>query len=138
MEDHKVKILGVSASRRHANTETAVSLCLKAAENTGYAETEYLSLADYDLKPCDGCMQCFGWQAPADGGPACFKFNDDTEYLNNKTMETDGLILATPIYIWGATSLMRIYLEKLNTFGSMSFSRFEGKLRGKAMGVITV
>lgn len=138
MEKMRVKVIAICGSARHASTEWACKLALKTAEELGYVDTELIHLGDLKLVPCVGCMQCFGWQAPADAGPKCFKFNDDTEFLNNKTMEADGVILATPIYVWGPTALMRIYIEKLHVVGPMSFSRFEGSLRGKAMGVITV
>lgn len=138
MEDHKVKILGISASRRHANTETAVSLCLRAAENTGYAETEYLSLADYDLKPCDGCMQCFGWQAPDDGEVYCRKYKDDMGLILRKVIDCDGLIFGAPVYVVGVSAYARIFMEKMHLVGYFSFTPDYGKVTYKPVGLISV
>lgn len=137
-EKERVKILGICGSARHMNTEWAVKLALKSAESLGYVNTEFINLGEYKLIPCVGCMMCFGWQTPADGGPACFRFKDDTEILLTKMMHFDGFILGSPIYGLGVTSLTRILMEKAHQFGPMSFTKFSGKLRYKPIGVITV
>jgi multimeric flavodoxin WrbA len=137
-KDLKVKIVGFCGSARHANTELAVKEALKAAESMGYAETEYVFLADYKLEPCVGCMKCFGWQHPADGGLECYKFNDDTGILLRKMYESDGVIFGTPVYTLGMTSIARIFAEKAHMFGPMSFTRYSGTMRNKPCGVITV
>lgn len=138
MEDLKVKILGISGSPRHANTELAVKEALKAAKSMGYAETEYVSLADYKLVPCIGCMKCFGWQHPADGGLECYESHDDSGLLLHKMYESDGVIFGTPVYTLGVTALARILMEKAHMFGPMSFTRYAGTMRNKPMGVIAV
>ncbi len=138
MEHVKVKILGLSCSPRHANTELAVKESLKTAEEMGYADTEYVSLADYKLVPCIGCMKCFGWQHPADGGLECYEFNDDTGILLHKMNDSDGIIFGTPVYTLGVTALAKILMDKASMFGPMSFTRYAGTMRNKPMGVITV
>ena len=102
-----------------------------------YAETEYLSLADYKLVPCTGCMKCFGFVAPADEPFRCYEADDDMKILSPKVQECDGLLIGFPVYAYGITSLLNIFLEKLHHFGPMSFSRFAGGLRFKAMGIIS-
>ncbi len=137
-KDLKVKILGVNGSARHANTETAVQMSLKAAEDTGYAETEYICLGDYKLVSCDGCMQCFGWQAPDDGEVYCRKYNDDMRTILPKVVDCDALIFGVPVYVIGVNSLSRIFMEKMHLAGYFSFTPFFGKLTHKPVGVITV
>ena len=95
-EDLKLKIFGVNGSARHANTETAVQIALRAAEDTGYAETDYICLGDHDLTPCDGCMKCFGWQAPDDGEIYCRKYNDDFGEILKKVVACDALANPRP------------------------------------------
>ena len=63
MANERVKILGICACRGLAVQES-----LSAAKSTGYTDTEYIWLSDYEIKPCTGCMKCFGYQHPADGG----------------------------------------------------------------------
>lgn len=139
MAQEKVKILGISGSpRREANTASMVKYCLEWAETLGYVETEYLSLADYKLVPCTGCMKCFGYMVPADEEEyRCYESNDDIKILAPKVAECDGLLIGFPVYSGGVPSLLRIFMEKLHHFAPMSFTRHAGALRFKALGIIS-
>ncbi len=135
----KVKILGVSASGRHATTESAVKLALDAAKKTGYAETEYLSLADYKLLPCTGCMKCFGYQAPLDHKLGCIQWpEDEMRLVAPKVLECDALIFGSPVYVVGVTAQARMFMEKMHWFGYFSFTKWFGSLTYKPVGLITV
>jgi multimeric flavodoxin WrbA len=134
----KVKVLGINASPRHGTTEFAVKMALEAAESLGYVETEYVCLGDYNLKPCTGCMKCFGWRHPAEERLRCYEWDDDTKVLLEKMAEMDGLIFGTPVYVLGVTSLARILMEKAHMFGPMSFTRAARTLAYKPIGVIAV
>jgi multimeric flavodoxin WrbA len=137
MKGTKVKILGISGSpRREGNTSEMVKYCLEWARTMGYVDTEYLSLADYKLVPCTGCMKCFGFMAPADDDIQCYEFNDDIKIIAAKVAQCDGLLLGIPVYTGGPPSLFRIFHEKLTHFGPMSFSKQAGGLRFKALGII--
>jgi len=135
----KVKILGISGSPRgDGNTAGMVKYCLEWAEKMGYVETEYLSLADYDFKPCTGCMKCFGFMAPADDDYKCYDYEEDgIKVIAPKVAECDGLLVGFPVYSGGPASIFRIFMEKLHHFGPMSFTKYSGGLRYKAMGIIT-
>ncbi len=137
--EQRVKILGISGSARHASTEWGVKLALSAAETMGYVDTEFVSLGNYKMVPCTGCMKCFGWQHPADAKtPWCYDAEDDSGIIMGKMMDADGLIIGTPVYTLGMTGLMRVLLEKSHQFGPMSFTKFAGMLRNKPVGAITV
>ena len=138
MSTSKVKILGINGSARHANTELAVKEALKAAKGMGYVETEYVSLGDYKLVPCTGCMKCFGFQHPAGEGLKCYEFHDDSEVLLHKMHESDGLIFGAPVYVVGVNALSKILMDKASMFGPMSFTRYCGGMRQKPLGVIAV
>ena len=135
----KVKILGISGSpRKEGNTASMVRYCLEWAEKTGYAETEYLSLANYKLFPCTGCMRCFGFMAPADDPHQCYEnLDDDTKVLVPKVVECDGLLIGFPVYSGGVPSLLRIFQEKMHIRGPMSFTKEAGALRYKALAIIS-
>src|SRR3990170_3694085 len=138
----RVRILGIGGSPRHASTEWAVKLALTTAESVGYADTEYIHLRDHDLRPCNGCMKCFGWQHRADApGPKCYDAKgeeDDMEYILGRMLVSDGFILGTPVYTLGVTGLTRLFMEKAHQFGPMSFTKWAGALRYRPIGVITV
>ncbi len=135
----KVKILGINGSpRKDGNTASMIRYCLEWAERTGYAETEYVSLADYKLYPCTGCMRCFGFMADADAPHQCYEHPDDgTKVLVPKVAECDGLLIGFPVYSGGVPSILRIFREKLHISGPMSFTKEAGALRYKALAVIS-
>lgn len=138
MEKKKVKILGISASpRRDGNTAGMVKYCLDWTKGMGYAETEYLTLADYKITPCIGCMKCFGYMAPVEDGYRCYDTDDDIKILAPKILESDGILVGFPIYAYGIPSLLNLLLEKLHHFGPMSFTKYAGTLRYKVMGIIS-
>ncbi len=135
----KVKILGVSGSARHATTESAVKLALDAAEKTGYAKTEYLSLADYKLMPCTGCMKCFGYMAPLDGELKCYEWpEDEMGPVAQKVLDCDALIFGSPVYVVGVTAQARMFMEKMHWLGYFSSTKWFGSLTYKPVGLITV
>ena len=139
MEQPKVKILGISGSpRKEGNSASMVKYCLEWAETMGYVETEYVSLADYEFKPCTGCMKCFGFMAPAEDGYKCYDFEKDgINFLAPKVAECDALLIGFPIYTAGVPGVVRVFIEKLTHFGPMSFNKHSGGLRYKALGIIS-
>ncbi len=135
----KVKILGISGSpRKDGNTASMVKFCLEWAETMGYVDTEYVSLADYEFRPCTGCMKCFGFMAPAEDEYKCYDFeNDGINFLAPKVGQCDGLLIGFPVYTGGIPGILRIFIEKLTHFGPMSFNKHAGGLRYKALGIIS-
>jgi len=141
VEKTKVKILAISGSGRKANTYYAVKQALQAAEEFDFVEkTEFISLADFDLKPCRGCMRCFGWVAPPDDEVPwhCWLTNDDSHILIRKTCEYDGLILGAPVYRLHVNALTSIFWEKRSSFVGLQWGVGAGKERIKVFGYILV
>lgn len=135
----KVKILGISGSpRKEGATAQMVRYCLEWAEKMGYVETEYLSLANYKLYPCTGCLKCFGFMAPDDDPYMCYEHpDDDIKVLAPKVAECDGLLIGFPVYVRGLPSLYRMFEEKLQHFGAFTFSKHAMSTRYKAIGIIS-
>ena len=85
-----MKILAVSCSpRKNGNTMAMLEKALEAARGDG-AEVELYSVADKDIRPCDGCWYC------RDKNQCHIK--DDMQELYDKLVEADGIIFGTPIY----------------------------------------
>jgi multimeric flavodoxin WrbA len=117
-----VKIVGVVGSpRKGGNTEYAVTKALEAAAQEG-AETELISLAGKEIKPCDACLTCRTTME-------C-KIQDDFEPIFEKMAEADGLILASPVYFSSATPQIKALIDRA---GYVSIARkrvFENKVGG--------
>lgn len=134
-----VRILGISASPRRANTYRAVKEALAAAKELDFvAETEFINLGELDIKPCQGDMKCFGWRIPADSPWECLQWKDDSGWLMDRFRQCDGLVLGTPVYVMNPTALASIFMEKSHCFGMMSLSPWNQQIDNKALGIITV
>ncbi|NHI94745.1 MAG: flavodoxin family protein [Candidatus Lokiarchaeota archaeon] len=104
------KILGVMGSpRKGGNTDILVSKILDGAKEMG-ANIEKISLNNLDIKECDGCHAC--WD-----GRKCSK-HDDMNEIFNLIIECDIIIFGTPVYWYGPTGLMKLFLDRFVYFNS--------------------
>ena len=102
------RVLGIVGSpRREGNTDLLVSEVLRAVRESGHI-AEHLFLRDLDIKECDGCHSC--WE-----GIECPK-QDDMLKLYPKIIESDILVLGTPVYWYGPTALMKLFVDRLVYF----------------------
>ena len=116
-----MKAIGIVGSpRKHGNTEILTEHTLKAIAEEGL-ETELISLAGLDIRPCNACMAC-------DDEERC-PIDDDMMPVYLKMKEADAIILATPVYFSSVTALLKGLLERA---GYVSRGRrvFEGKVGG--------
>lgn len=126
-EFRDMRVVGISGSpRRGGNTDTIVWEALSAAEKAG-VEVELISLADYQLQPCNGCQTCF------DTGSCVIE--DDVEKLYQKIVNADGLILGSPSYFQGITAQMKIFIDRI---GYLNLARGRKDFVGKVGGTIAV
>jgi multimeric flavodoxin WrbA len=99
-----MKILGISCSpRKEGNTMLLLGEALKGAKKEG-AETELYSVADKDLRPCEGCWVC------TRGGVCHIK--DDMPELQEKMIGADGIIYGAPVYFYGMAAQAKIIIDR--------------------------
>ena len=97
----------MGSPRRQGNTAALLEpFCQELA--LGGAETETIWLHDLDLRPCVACRCC-------QRDPAIFGCSrqDDGQQLFDLAMDSDLLVLATPIYSWYCTPPMEVLLDRL-------------------------
>ncbi|MEM4202398.1 MAG: flavodoxin family protein, partial [Candidatus Hadarchaeum sp.] len=115
-----IKILGIVGSPRSGgNTEILVNETLKAAAKEG-ATTELLRLCDKEIKPCDGCRACRKTKE-------CW-IKDDFSPIFDKMVESDGIVIASPVYFSSATPQVKALIDRA---GYLSIARgrvFENKV----------
>jgi len=117
-----IRILGIVGSPRvGGNTEHLVAEALKAAVEEG-AETELLSLADKEVKPCDACLSC------RKTGECWIK--DDFKPIFDKMVEADGIILASPVYFGSATPQIKALIDRAGYLSGARGRVFENKVGG--------
>jgi len=118
-----VKALAIVGSpRKGGNTEILARHVLKAIEEEGL-ETELISLADLDVKPCTACMVCRKEEScPID---------DDFWPIYIKMKEADAIILASPVHFGSATPLIKALMDRAGYIAHWNGRRvFERKVGG--------
>jgi multimeric flavodoxin WrbA len=122
-----VKILGISATGiKDGNCDTVMRDALKEARSLGNVETEFLTLAEKDIKACDHCQWCVVNMKPC-------KHEDDATWIAKKMAEADGFIWGTPVWNFTVPPFMPSLLSR---FRYQIF--LTGELRNKVLGTFVV
>ncbi len=111
-----MKILGISGSPRKGQTTESL---VKAVLSTVECETEFVSLARLNIKPCIACLKC------ADDNVCVL--NDDMKWLRKKIVEADGYIIGAPNYFGMLNSLTHCFLERFFQFRHREVMVLSGK-----------
>src|ERR1039457_6530510 len=88
----------VGSPRKNGNTEILSAHCLKAIGEEGI-ETEIISLAGKDIRPCNACMICAKEERCS--------IEDDLWPVYEKMKAADGIILASRFYYGSCTALLK-------------------------------
>jgi multimeric flavodoxin WrbA len=122
-----MKVIAIVGSpRKNGNTEQLASYTLKAVAEEGI-DTEIISLASKDIRPCNACMVC------RENGECAIQ--DDLPPIYQKMKEADGIILATPVYFGSCTALLKALMERT---GYAARSSGRSILRDKVGGPLVV
>lgn len=127
------RVVGISGSPRpNGRTTLALLIALEAAKREG-VETQLISLADLKIEPCIGCV--------SEDLKKC-KFpcviEDDARLVYNAILESHGIILATPIYWYNMSGLMKNLIDRLTVFENMIHIDGRSWMEGKAVGFIAI
>jgi len=116
----------LGSPRPEGNTDILAARVLQGASEAGW-ETESFPLRKLSLRGCIGCEQCWHLDRPC-------VFEDDMAGLYQALSETDAILLATPVYWYAPTAMMKAFMDRL-----VPFNRPQGRplVRGKlAIGVV--
>ena len=142
--DLSVKILGIVATPiSGGNTQFIAEEALKATQEGVKVETELLNLQDYFIEPCRGCDLCMRRihkiqkEVGLDVVPVPIKsyncsIKDDMEVIHQKLVNSDGIVVGTPVYIGSIPGQLKVFIDRCRTFVH------DYRLRGKVVGCITV
>ncbi|TGE31363.1 flavodoxin family protein [Desulfosporosinus sp. Sb-LF] len=124
-----MKVIAINGSpRKNWNTDTLLQEALDGAKSVG-AQTEVIHLYDLNFK---GCISCFACKRKNSKHAGHCAMKDDLTSVLDKILESDVLLLGSPIYFGNITGLMRSFLERL-LFSNLSYNEghpsiFQGKL----------
>jgi multimeric flavodoxin WrbA len=103
-----MKVLGVSGSPRPGgNTDILVKLALSVLEEEGI-QTEFLSLADWPVKPCTGCAGCV-----KSDKVECVQEDPAFEGMIERFVQADGILIGSPVYFGSATPQTMALLDRV-------------------------
>jgi multimeric flavodoxin WrbA len=113
-----VNVLGINGSPHlNGNTAYALHYALQVIEKQGI-ETTYITLADKQIAPCDGCFACRAGECV---------YDDDMTPIYEALLHCDSLILASPVYMGLITGQLKVMMDR--TVRCRTGGRFE--LSGK-------
>jgi len=105
------KVTAFVGSARRKYTYDAVRRFLDHLQAMGEVESEIVCLSDYRLEMCRGCKLCF-----EKGEQAC-PLKDDRDVLIEKMTASDGVIFASPSYMFQVSAITKTFLDRLAFFG---------------------
>jgi multimeric flavodoxin WrbA len=114
-----MKALLISASPREGgNSDTAARTVGAVLQRT--IDTEFLRVADYDVRHCMGCGAC--WSLGR-----CVIEDDDLGKLLAKCQSADLLVICSPVYWLNPPGIMKDFIDRTLSLGAGTSPVFEGK-----------
>ncbi len=118
------KIIGIIGSpKKDGNTSYLVETALESAKSAG-ADTDIINLGSLNIEPCVGCDIC---KAMGECG-----ITDDIKEILEIMMESDGMIIGSPVYFGSVTSQLKILIDRSRPL------RGSFRLKNKVCGAIAV
>ncbi len=118
-----MKILAINGSPRgkNSNTDKLLIPFLQGAQ-AGNADVEEIYLSQKNIKGCQGCFAC--WVKT----PGKCILKDDMPELLDKVNMADVIIFATPLYDFGMSGQMKIFVDRLIPLMEPFFVEKNGKM----------
>ncbi|MDM7992316.1 MAG: NAD(P)H-dependent oxidoreductase [Candidatus Fermentibacter sp.] len=110
MTDSMKKVLVINGSPRKGNTFHLAGVVADELKRLGGVEVEYLHLSEKRIEPCRGCGLCM-----THGFEKC-PIHDDVPWIIAAIQQSDGVILASPVYVYHISGLTKILLDRLGAY----------------------
>ena len=104
----KILILNGSPKREHSATINVTKAFVDGLVEETNASVEYINLADLNIKPCTGCLSCWG---RTEG--ECVIKNDDIPMIKKKIEECDIFIESYPLFFFGMPGTMKVFTDRM-------------------------
>lgn len=114
-----MKVFGICASPRNNTTEYVLSKALGKLNEKGF-ETEIFTCMGKDIKPCMHCDYCLE-------NKKCI-IDDDMKKVYEGLLNSDGIILATPIQSGGISSNLAAIMDRTRALEAIDYNILRGKI----------
>jgi NAD(P)H-dependent FMN reductase len=109
-----MKVLAFATSpRRHGNSETLLDWLLEAMAALPDVSVEKIVLGDVNVNPCRGCNACERLNR-------CVQ-RDDMDWIHDRIIEADCIVLASPIYCMGLCAQAKALVDRAQVFRSRKY-----------------
>lgn len=104
------KIIVINASPRRSNSSTmkVTEAFVAGMCEDGRYEAETITLSDENIKPCLGCLSCWG---RTEG--ECIIKDDAIPAIKQKIEEADVVIESFPLYFFGMPGTMKVFTDRM-------------------------
>ena len=120
-----MKILALNSSPRgggQSKTELMMNALVEGMRSAG-AEVEIVHLRKRDIKNCLGCFKCWSDETPG----VCAQKDDMTNDLYPKFIDSDLVVLATPLYHFTVNATMKAFIERTLPIAKRDIRQHEGR-----------
>jgi len=101
-----MNILAINGSGRpFGNNYNLLNTCLESF-NKNNNTTEIIQLSNLSIEGCKSCYSC-----KSNGTPCIIA--DDMTLISKKVLESDLLIISSPIYMWQISAQTKLFMERL-------------------------
>ena len=106
----KPRVVAINGSphKGMGNTALLIEMLRPNLSREGF-ELEIINLSDHEIRYCTGCAFCM------DKGK-CW-IDDDHRGITDKLLDADGVVLASPVYIFHVTGQMKTFLDRSLALG---------------------
>jgi multimeric flavodoxin WrbA len=137
-----IKILGIAGSPQNRDKSTSAQLAriaMKGAESFSsravLVDTEIIYLSEKKIQPCNSCEEPTGQFGLNCGRLSrCFHNDDMTNEIYAKMMDSDGILISSPVHFGGCTAQLKALFDRTCW---LKMRKFWG-LRNKVGGAIAV
>ena len=104
-----MRILALMGSpQKGGNTAVIVDWIGEEIRAQGH-DFERIDIVDYEVRGCIGCYKC---QDVADEPGCVFTEKDDGDKIWRKAIDSDVILMATPLYYWGHTAQLKAFIDR--------------------------
>lgn len=107
------KVVAIFGSpRAGGNSDALLNYAIHGAMASG-AEVEKIVIRDLQIAPCNSCGGCF------EKGECVIL--DDMQQVYSRLVNTDGIIVASPIYFMGVSAQMKALIDRCQAFWARKY-----------------
>jgi len=104
-----MKVLGISFGTKNGTNDSLCIEALMGAKEVG-AEVKFIQMSTLNIKHCTGCVACSRTLLSGKGSVCTVR--DDFEWLLDKMLDADGIIMSDPIFEEGASGLFHTISDR--------------------------